>query len=179
MRAFICGALRHAVVTAGDGGFGGAVEIDESNVRQAAHPIDEGRRRELLAAPQQASKRRKIILPEDVQFGNWQESGGYREPLRQRGVPDKIRQPVRYEADLGRGQVDLGAGRDRAVNVESGKIEVQRRVTGDPILRVHSKVPDGPANEVDHVGVRNHDALGGPGRTGCKQNVGRVGRSIP
>src|SRR5437870_11375233 len=39
----------------------------------------------------------------------------------------------RQQVDLGRHEVQLGAGRERAKHVERGEIEVQRRMAGDAI----------------------------------------------
>src|SRR5579863_2344628 len=75
--------------------------------------------------------------------------------------------------------MDLFAGGNRTVDIEGGKIEMQRRVTGDAVVRTQSEVPDRPTHEMDHVGVRNHDPFWRARRAGREQDVSRVVIAAP
>src|SRR3989449_10643210 len=79
---------------------------------------------------------------------------------------------IRQQVDLGRHEVQLGAGRERAEHVERGEIEVQRRMAGDAIGGSEVEIPPRPLDKADHVAVRYHDALRRTRRSRGEENVG-------
>ena len=141
---------------------------------QARHPVPQRRSGKHLAAPQEASERGEVVEPHHVELRQVTEQRRHGEPLRELRDPDELGQRGGQQVDLGWYEVQLGAGRKRAEHVERGEIEVQRGVTGQPVHRTKLEVPRGPLDEMDHVAVRDDDALrraGGPGR---KKDVGRI-----
>src|SRR5690242_19480861 len=90
-----CGALAHAVVTAGNSRFCRTVQVDEGHMRKALYPADQGWHGKFLSAPKQAFEFREIILLQCIECREGNQRGGHREPLRQPGLADEVRKPVR------------------------------------------------------------------------------------
>src|SRR6267378_7355789 len=100
---------------------------------QTLHPMDQDGRRDRLPAPHDPAQALEVVSGDDVELRHEIEDGGRREPLREPGFADELRQFVRYEIQLLGHQMQLGPCPKRAEDVERGKIEMQRRMLGDAI----------------------------------------------
>src|SRR5581483_955370 len=75
--------------------------------------------------------------------------------------------------------MQLGARRERSIDVEGGEVEVKRRMARVPTAGKHVKVRLPPLDERNDVRVRDHDALWNAGRARSEQDVRRIGTVVP
>ena len=111
------------------------------------------------------------MRPDDIELRHVVEHGGHREPLRELGGPDELRELVRQDAELRRHEVELRASRKRPEDIVDGKVEVQRRVPGHPVRRRRPEVAARPFDEVRHARVGDDDPFGGARRPGGEENM--------
>ncbi len=100
--ALVDWAPRQRVIAARDGRFGRAVQVGELRVGDPAHPVDQGGRRDHLAAPHHPAQAREVALGDDIEFRHHIEDRGRREPLREPGFANELRELVRQEIQFGR-----------------------------------------------------------------------------
>ena len=142
-------------------------------MRKASHPVDERRRREDLAAPEQPLEIREIARLHHVKPRHVIEDRGDGEPLGQPLVPDELGELVRQEADLLRHQVQARSRGEAPEDVEHREVEVQRRMPGQPVGSLEAEVLPRPLHEPDHALVGDDDTLGGPRGARGEEDVGR------
>ena len=153
---------------------GRTVEIGECRLRHASHPVGENRRGQHLAAPKDAPEGREGAWSDRSVSCHVRHRRRNREPLGQLALCDEARKAMRNEVQLGGHEVEFGARDERAEDVERGEVEVQWRMTREPVTWLDREVGHCPIEEGDHVLVGDDDALGRAGRAGGEEDVRRV-----
>ena len=74
--------------------------------------------------------------------------------------------------------LDLFEDSPRRDLLEGGAVDVQGGMARDPIRRAPDEVPEGPLDEMDHVGVCDDDAPGTARRSRREQDLRRVGPGV-
>src|SRR5262245_43139848 len=75
-------------------------------------------------------------------------------------------------------QMELRSRAQRSVNVESRKIEMERRMAGNAVIGAQAEITCRPFDEGHGVVMCDLHALWRAGRTGSEENVRRVGAVI-